>query len=247
MPIISPEAGHLTVLNLFKTDSRDRVDTLVTEMKKIVDVAAYPGWISSTVHRGEQNPGTLNFIQWRGMDDLESRYKDSEFKHHTVPVFREITTYVRLMQNEVEFTRRHPELGDATEVSPERDDYTVVEILGVKPAQQSALIKTLGSAHDFLVDVPGYRSQSVLRGIRSRNLDGGEGTLATVGTDNDFVIVYSQWADKKAYDAHRNQDEADWSAARGAFQSKQYSLITSIDWNSYRAVHTRSAEQPVAV
>ncbi|MEU8702826.1 antibiotic biosynthesis monooxygenase [Streptomyces sp. NPDC048680] len=246
MPFISPEAGHLTVLNLFKTASRDRVDTLVDEMKKIVDVAAYPGWISSTVHRGRQNPGTANFIQWRGMDDLESRYNDSEFKHHTVPVFREITTYVRLMQTEVALSQRHPEYGDVTEVSPERDDYTVIEILGVKPNQQGTLVDTLGAAHEWLVDVPGYRSQSIMRGIRSRNLDGGEGTLATVGTDQDFVVVYSQWEGKVFYDSFRNQPEAQWIRARDAYQEKRYALTTSADWNGYRAVHTRSAEQPVA-
>ncbi|MCX4993230.1 MULTISPECIES: antibiotic biosynthesis monooxygenase [unclassified Streptomyces] len=247
MPFINPEDGHLTVLNLFKTDTRARVDTLVKEMKAIVDTAAFPGWISSTVHRGEQNPGTANFIQWRGMQDLETRYNDSEFKHHTVPVFREITTFVRLMQTEVDSSRRHPALGGVTEVSPGRDDYTVIEILGVDPAEQGALTATLGQAHSWLVDVPGYRSQSVLRGIRSRNLEGGEGTLATVGADNDFVVVYSQWDGKDSYDAFRTQTDAQWSSARRGFQDRRNSLITSADWNSYRAVHTRSAEQPVTV
>jgi len=247
MPFINPEDGHLTVLNLFKTDTRARVDTLVKEMKAIVDTAAFPGWISSTVHRGEQNPGTANFIQWRGMQDLETRYNDSEFKHHTVPVFREITTFVRLMQTEVDSSRRHPALGGVTEVSPGRDDYTVIEILGVDPAEQGALTATLAGAHSWLVDVPGYRSQSVLRGIRSRNLEGGEGTLATVGADNDFVVVYSQWDGKDSYDAFRTQADAQWSSARRGLQDRRNSLITSADWNSYRAVHTRSAEQPATV
>lgn len=246
MPFINPEDGYLTVLNLFKTDTRARVDTLVTEMKAIVDTAAFPGWISSTVHRGEQTPGTANFIQWRGMEDLESRYKDSEFKHHTVPVFREITSFVRLMQTEVELSRRHPALGDVTEVSPERDDYTVIEILDVDPADQGALVATLGTAHSWLVDVPGYRSQSVLRGIRSRNLEGGGGNLATVGTDHDFVVVYSQWADKESYDAFRSSAEGERSPARRAFEDKRNALTKSVDWNGYRAVHSRSAPQPVA-
>ncbi|MEV6840662.1 antibiotic biosynthesis monooxygenase [Streptomyces sp. NPDC051133] len=247
MPFINPEAGHLTVLNLFKTDTRPRVDTLVKEMSKIVDTAAFPGWISSTVHRGEEKPGTLNFIQWRGMQDLESRYNDSEFKHHTVPVFREITTYVRLMQTEVESSLRHPALGDVTEVSPARDDYTVIEVLGVDPAEQGALVAAQATAHDWLVDVPGYRSQTVLRGIRSRNLEGGDRTLATVGADRDFVVVYSQWDGKEAYDAFRTQDESEWAAVRRTFQDKRNSLTTSADWNSYRAVHTRSATEPAAV
>ncbi|MGH3434041.1 MAG: antibiotic biosynthesis monooxygenase family protein [Thermocrispum sp.] len=246
MPFINPDDGYLTVLNMFKTDSWDRVDTLVTEMSKIVDVADYPGWISSTVHRGEEKPGTLNFIQWRGMQDLQTRYAGDEFKHHTIPVFHEITTYVRLMQTEMESSRRHPSLGDATEVSPQRADYTVVEILEVDPTDQSELVDALVAAHEWLADVPGYRSQSVLRGIRSRNLGGGDGTLVTVGSENDFVVVYTQWDGKESYDAFRNQPDGGQSAARRSTAEKRNSLATSVDWNGYRAVHTRSAPQSAA-
>jgi heme-degrading monooxygenase HmoA len=245
MPFIDPENGYLTVLNLFKTDLPNRVDRLVTEMKKIVDVADYPGWISSTVHRGEERFGTANFIQWRGMEDLETRYAGGEFKHHTIPVFHEMTTFVRLMQNEVELSQRHPALGDVTEIAPDRDDYTVIEILGVSPTHQTDLITTLGAAHEWLVDVPGYRSQSVLRGIRSRNLGAGDGNLSTVGSDNDFVVVYSQWDSRDSYDAFRTLPADERSAARRKNQDRRNSLTTAVDWNTYRVVHTRSASQPV--
>jgi heme-degrading monooxygenase HmoA len=247
MPRIDPEDGYLTVLNLFKTDSRDKVDTLVKEMSAIVDTADFPGWISSTVHRGEEKPGTANFIQWRGMDDLESRYQDSEFKHHTVPVFREITSYVRLMQTEVAFSQRHPAEGGVTDVSPERDDYTVIEILGVEPSDQRDLVDTWGTAQSWLVDVLGYRSHSVLRGIRSRNLDGGQGALARVGSEHDFVVIYSQWNGKASYDAFRAMPADQRSAARTKCEAKSATLMTEYDWNGYRAVHTRSASEPVAV
>ncbi|SMD25736.1 antibiotic biosynthesis monooxygenase family protein [Kibdelosporangium aridum] len=247
MPFINPENGYLTVINLFKTDLSQRVDRLVTEMKKIVDIADYPGWISSTVHRGQEKFGTANFIQWRGMDDLETRYAGSEFKHHTIPVFHEMTTFVRLMQTEVELGQRHPSLGDVTEISPNRDDYTVIEILGVQPSNQTELISTLGAAHEWLVDVPGYRSQSVMRGIRSRNLGAGDGTLATVGADNDFVVVYSQWDSKESFDAYRTLAADKQHAARRKNQDKRNSLTTVTDWNTYRVVHTRSAAEPVRV
>lgn len=247
MPFINPENGYLTVINLFKTDTSPRLDRLVNEMKAIVNTAAFPGWISSTVHRGQQRMGTANFIQWRGRQDLESRYQEDEFKHRTVPVFTEITTFVRLMQNEVETSQRHPSLGDVTEVSPDRDDYTVIEILGVEPRDQNALIATLGEQHKWLVDTPGYRSQSVLRGIRSRGPEGsgGSGNLTAIGTDNDFVVVYSQWDGKGSYDAFLNTPEDQQPAARRQTETKRSSLITAADWNSYRVVHTRSAEQPV--
>jgi len=246
MPFIDPEDGYLTVINLFKTDAPERVDRLVREMRAIVDTAAFPGWISSTVHRGEAKMGTANFIQWRGKQDLESRYEEDEFKHRTVPVFHEITTFIRLMQTEVELSRRHPALGGATEISPDRDDYTVIEILGVEPADQDELIAVLGRSHDWLVDVPGYRSQSVLRGIRSRGPENNGFGLAPIGTDNDFVVVYSQWADRSSYDAFRASAQEEWPAARRRDTEKRNSLTTASDWNGYRVVHSRSASQPTA-
>ena len=245
MPFINPENGYLTVINLFKTDTPERVDRLVSEMRAIVDTAAFPGWISSTVHRGQEKLGTANFIQWGGKQDLESRYAGDEFKHRTVPVFREITTFVRLMQTEVELSQRHPALGDVTEISPNRDDYTVIELLGVAPADQNDLIAALGAAHEWLVDVPGYRSQSVLRGVRSRGPEGSGGDLTAIGTDNDFVVVYSQWDGKEPYDAFRTLAEDKQPAARRKTQDKRNSLTTATDWNTYRVVHTRSASQPV--
>ena len=246
MPFINPEDGYLTVINLFKADTSQRVDRLINEMRAVVDTAAFPGWISSTVHRGQDKLGTANFIQWRGKQNLNSRYAGGEFKHRTVPVFREITTFIRLMQTEVELSQRHPAQGDVTEISPSRGDHTVIEILGVEPADQDNLIGVLGAAHDWLVDVPGYRSQSVLRGIRSSAPEGSRGDLTAIGRDNDFVVVYSQWDSKQSFDAFRALAEDEQPAARRKTQDKLNSLTTDADWNSYRVVHTRSAPQPAA-
>lgn len=244
MPFIDPENGYLTVINLFETDTAERVDLLVNEMRAIVDTAAFPGWISSTVHRGQDKMGTANFIQWRGKQDLESRYAGDEFKHRTVPVFQQVTTFMRLMQTEVELSQRHPAQGEATEISPNRDDYTVIEIIGVEPANQADLIAVLGAAHDWLTDVPGYRSQSVLRGIRSRGPAGsGVGDLTAIGTDNDFVVVYSQWDGKESYDAYRALAADSKPVARLQTEHKRGSLTTAVSQNTYRVVHTRSAPQ----
>ncbi|SRR5712691_8232760 len=242
MPFIDPANGYLTVINLFETDTPEHVDQLVSEMRTIVDAAAYPGWISSTVHRGQEKFGTANFIQWRGKQDLESRYSGDEFKHHTVPVFRQVTTFMRLMQTEVELSQRHRAQGAATEISPQRDDFTVIEILGVEPASQDELIAVLGGAHDWLVDVPGYRSQSVLRGIASRGPQGSD-ALTAIGTDNDFVVVYSQWDGQESYEAYRALAEDDKPAARRKTEDQRNSLTTAASQNTYRVVHTRSAPE----
>ncbi|HEX4833753.1 MAG TPA: hypothetical protein VH478_21970 [Trebonia sp.] len=246
MPFINPENGYLTVINLFKTDQLERVDRLVGEMSRIVDAADYPGWLSSTVHRGIAKHGTLNFIQWRGRDDLGTRYQGSEFKHHTIPVFNQISTYMRLMQTEVEIAQRHPSQGEATEISPTRDDYTVVEILGVAPGRQGDLVASLGAAHDWLLEVPGYRSQSIMRGIRSRRPQRESGDLNTIGADNDFVVRYSQWDSPEAFGAFQALPEDQHSTGRRESARRRLALVTETDWNGYRVVHTRSAQQPAA-
>jgi heme-degrading monooxygenase HmoA len=247
MAFISPEDGYLTVINLFKTDTVEKREHLVEEMRSVVDTADFPGWVSSTVHRGQDNPGTLNFIQWRGAADLEARYAGDMFKHRTVPVFLEIATYSRLMQTEVVLSQRHPLLGDVTEISPGRDDYTVVEVLDVAPENQGGLIDAVESAHEWLVDMPGYRSQSVLRGVRARGPEAdGQGSLKALGADNSFVVVYSQWDSKESYDAFRRQPDDEQPTARRKTEGKRYALSVSSDWNTYRVAHSRSASQPVA-
>jgi heme-degrading monooxygenase HmoA len=228
MPIIS--ADHLTVLNLFTTDTPDKQDHLIGAMRDVVDNAAYPGWISSTVHSGQDKLGTANFIQWRSGEDLEARYAGEEFKHRTLPLFREITTSIKLLQTEVSSSQRHPSLGEVTEIAPERGDYTVIELLGVAAENQDKLITTLSQGQTWLLDSPGYLSHTVLRGLRARGVDGA------------FVAVYSQWEDKEAYDAFVALSEADQLEQRIKTQARVNALVTWREWNTYRVVHARSAQ-----
>lgn len=240
MPFINPEDGYLTVINLFKTDTVQKRDRLLKETMEVVDSAGYPGWISSTVHRGEDSLGTLNFIQWRAVEDLQSWYAGAVFKHRDMSVFLQIMTYARLLQAEVELSQCHPDFGKAPEISPERDDYTVVEIFDVRPESQSDLIASIAESHDWLLETPGYRSQSVLRGVRARG-PRGVGDLETVGPDNSFVVVYSQWESKQIYDAFRTAPEERRSRARQAADVKRYALTSATDWNTYRVVHAGTA------
>jgi heme-degrading monooxygenase HmoA len=233
LPRISPDDHYLTVINIFFTDAREKQSSLLDEMRSIVDTAAFPGWISSTVHSGQDKAGTLNFIQWRSKADLDLRYQGEKFRHATIPLFSEISTKMWLLQTEAVFTQRHPALAE-TEVSPARDDYTVVEIYGVAEDGQHDLINALGSEQGYLVDTPGYRSHSVFRGIGSRFFEG------------PFVVVYSQWDSKDAYDTFREQPRAEQSVARGRAAAKIGFLKTSYEWNSYRPIHSRAAgESPV--
>jgi len=231
MPIISPDSGYLTVINLFATDMPDKQDRLLGAMREIVDAAAYPGWISSTVHSGVQELGTANFIQWRSGEDLEARYAGEEFRHRTLPLFIELTTWMKLLQTQVAFTQRHSSLGDTTDISPDRNDYTVIEVFGVAPEDQNDLVAALGQEQAWLLETPGYRSHSVLYGNRAQGFDG------------PFVVTYSQWADKESYDTFRSLPEDEQPGDRQKTQARLDSLSTSSEWNSYRVVHTRSAGQ----
>ncbi len=227
MPTISVE--YLTVLNLFSTDTPDKQERLLDAMRDVVDNAAYPGWVSSSVHSGRDKFGTANFIQWRSGEDLDARYAGEEFKHRTLPLFQEMTTSIKLLQTEVASTHVRPALGENTEISPERGDHTVIELFGVAPTDQDELVAVLGESYEWLQDTPGYRSRSVLRGLRAR------------GFDDAFVAVYSQWDDKKSYDDFAAARPEEQSAARRRTSARVDSLVTSKEWNSYQVVHTRSA------
>jgi heme-degrading monooxygenase HmoA len=228
MPRISAEDRNLTVLNLFATDAPEKQARLLEEMRSIVDTAAFPGWISSTVHSGQDKLGTANFIQWRSREDLQARYEGEKFKHRTVPLFGELSTWMKLLQTEVVFTQRHPSQGAVTEVSPRRDDYTVIEFFGVAEENQDDLVDTL-VAQEWLLRTPGYRSHSVLRGVGARGYDGA------------FVVTYAQWDDKESYDAFRDLPAADQPEERRKTQARLDSLVTTREWNTYRVVHSRSA------
>jgi heme-degrading monooxygenase HmoA len=229
MPTISTKDKHLTVLNLFTTDVPENQDTLIQEMSKIVNAAAYEGWMSSTVHSAVDSPGTANLIQWRSGEDLDKRYAGEEFNHRTLPVFGEITTSIRLLQNEIAYTVTHPSLGGVIEVDPKRDDYTVITVFGVAEADQAELIDALGPAQAGITDAPGFRSLAVFKGLRARGVDGS------------FVVLYSQWDSKASYDAYRDVPEAKRSATRQKAEARVRAVATSVDSNTYRVVLTRRA------
>jgi heme-degrading monooxygenase HmoA len=231
MPVISPEDRYLTVLNLFTTDTPGKQDLLLGAMREIVDAAAYPGWISSTVHGGLDKRGTANFIQWRSKHDLEIRYAGEEFRHRTVPLFTEITTSIRLLQNEVVFTQRHQSVGEVTVIAPERDDYTVIEIFGTAQESLIDLVDVLGPSQEWLLETPGYRSHTVLRGVGSMYFEG------------PFAVCYSQWDGKKSFDDFRALPATEQPVERQKTQARLDSITTFSDWNSYRVVHSRSASK----
>ncbi|MFI7386538.1 antibiotic biosynthesis monooxygenase family protein [Streptomyces sp. NPDC049813] len=229
MPTVSVDAKHLTVLNLFTTDAPEKQDSLIQEMTKIVNAATYEGWMSSTVHAGVESPGTANFIQWRSGEDLEKRYAGEEFKHRTLPVFGEITTSIRLLQNEVVWTLTSEGPNTDLTICPKRGNYTVITIYKVDASNQDELIDALGPGQAGMQDAPGFRGHIVLKGLRARGLDGS------------FVVSYQQWENKEIYDGHVALAEEKWPEGRKKAQARIDAVALDVDSNTYEVVLTRAA------
>ncbi|GIE92960.1 antibiotic biosynthesis monooxygenase family protein [Paractinoplanes rishiriensis] len=223
MPFIKAGDGYLTVFNMFTCDTPQDQDRIVDEMKDIVNNADYPGWISSTVHAGVDSPGTANYIQWRSLEDLQARYAGARYQNVTVPLFQQISTSVALLKTEVVFSQHHPDL-NRIEISPQRDDYTVIIIMDVEPRDQGALVDALGRPDEWLMTVPGYRSHALCRGI-----------------DGKFVVLYAQWDSKEHYDVFHHLPESARPADVREARAFSDTIVTRRQANTYRAVHTRSA------
>jgi len=224
VPFISPDDGYLTVFNLFDTDTRDKQDGLLDAMRDIIDNAAYPGWISSTLHSGQDRLGTANYVQWRSREELEERYAGERFKNETIPLFKSLSTSVRLIKTEVVYTQTHPSLGGAVEIGPARDDYTVITVFGVAPENQKALVDVLAHRDEHVLTLPGYRSHSILRGV-----------------DGTYVVNYAQWDDRRSYERFHTLPEDERPADARRLRAEGRSLMTSRWSNTYQVVHSRSA------
>ncbi|MEU9462582.1 antibiotic biosynthesis monooxygenase family protein [Streptomyces sp. NPDC048685] len=225
MPLISPDDGHLTVFNLFETDTVPLQEDVLDAMRDIIDNADYPGWISSTLHAGVDEPGTVNYIQWRSAADLQARYEGQKFQRRTVPLFHKLARTVRLLKTELAFTQHHPSLEGGIEISPQRDDYTVLIVLDTKPEDQRELLDTLTEPDEWIKTVPGYRSHTYFRGV-----------------DGTFVVNYAQWESKELYDAFHTLPEEKRPAGIRNGRNRARSLVTGRQANTYRVTHSRSAK-----
>jgi heme-degrading monooxygenase HmoA len=224
MPFISPDDGYLTVFNMFETETPEGQEQVLAAMREIIDNAAYPGWISSTLHAAEDRPGTGNYIQWRSLADLDARYAGAKFQQKTVPLFHRLASSVRLLRTELVHTQRHPS-SEVTEISPDRDDYTVIIIMDVRPDDQKELLETIAQPEPWLYDVPGYRSHTYFRDI-----------------EGNCIVNYAQWASRADYDAFHTMPEEQRPADVRAARAHARSLVTRRSANTYRVVHTNAAQ-----
>ncbi|MFF2142301.1 antibiotic biosynthesis monooxygenase family protein [Kitasatospora sp. NPDC058190] len=224
MPIIEPENGSLTVFNLFNTTDSEKQKILLDAMRGIIAKANYPGWRSSTLHAGVARPCAANYIQWRSIDDLKERYDGENFKHNTVPYFTDLTTSVHLLKTEV-VSVQTKDGGSLAEIGPDRDDFTVIVLMGCDPKHQSELVSMFEKPDSWMRQVPGYRSHSILRAL-----------------DGDMVVNYAQWDDAASYEAFHTMPEEQRPAHDRRMRARGKSLLTSRESNTYEVVFSRSRQ-----
>ncbi|TWP50519.1 antibiotic biosynthesis monooxygenase [Lentzea tibetensis] len=225
MAYLSVDDGYLNILNWFGTDTPYKHERIVEAMRDIVDNAhEFPGWVSSSVHSGQDVPGTANLIQMRSRDAIEARYKREKMVNVTMPAFYQWTTSFKSIKAEVVFTQTHPDLGGIVEISAERDDFTVLTLFAADPENQAQLVEALAQPDEWLKTVPGFRSHSILRGI-----------------DGTHVAMYAQWDSKESYDAFHVLPESERPAEVRERRALGQALVNSHEPHTYTVVHSRSA------
>jgi heme-degrading monooxygenase HmoA len=227
MPYISPDNGYLTLFNMFDVASTDRLRQLVAEHRKIIDSAAYPGWVSSTLHTGLDRLCTANCVQWRSARELEARYAGERYRRETAPLFGELSQTRKILRTQAVFAQQARGLAPGQiEISPARDCYTLIMVFDTRPELHGDLIASLSEPYEWLTEVPGYLSHAVFRGVDGRT-----------------VINYAQWESKELHQEFHNVPEGDRPAHVQRAQARTRELRAAVRAGAYRVVHARSADQ----
>lgn len=76
MPIISAEAGLVTLINTFMSAPEDR-ERVATALRAVGPMAAQaPGFISASIHVSLDGTRIVNYVQWRSVADVEAFIAD---------------------------------------------------------------------------------------------------------------------------------------------------------------------------
>lgn len=87
MPDISQAAGIFTLFNVF-TVAPEKQDELIRILSAATDdfVAAQPGFISTTFHKGNDGKTVVNYAQWQAESDWRAMLETEKVKAHIAEV-----------------------------------------------------------------------------------------------------------------------------------------------------------------
>ncbi|MGW1076477.1 antibiotic biosynthesis monooxygenase [Streptomyces sp. NPDC002537] len=225
MVLINPGNGHFTAIELFTTETRDDQERLVAALREGTGATDSPGWVSSTVHAGIGRPGAADFTQWSSAEEMEAHYATAARRWESQPALRGLITGATLLTGKVVSSQNASPDDERVELSPSRDDFTGIAVMGVAPENQGELIAELTRPRDEWVDLlQGYRTHSVLRGL-----------------DGTFVVNYAQWDSEDAYWGFHKVPEEQWPLDIRASRDRARAMTVSSAANTYRVVSSRSA------
>jgi quinol monooxygenase YgiN len=194
MTNISSEKDIYVLINVFTVDpdkQQQLVDTLIETTE--VWLKSLPGFISARIHKSLDRTRVVNYsyAQRNNKEAFDRLTSDPQIRArmglavqlgkpdgHFYTVERTITGPVPSGNVEGE------EKNSLTNIPPEKDLYTLINVFTVDPDKQQQLVDTLiETTEGWVKSLPGFISASI-----HKSLDGAR------------VVNYAQWKDKEAFD-----------------------------------------------
>lgn len=81
--------GVFTLINTFTVidgHQQDVIDSLVDVTKRVT--ATLPGFLSATIHRGQDGQHVANYVQWQTVEHFHAAFKHPEMQKHMADLHR---------------------------------------------------------------------------------------------------------------------------------------------------------------
>ena len=72
MPHIQPNNGVVTQITTVKVDAKNQPEVLQLMTERAKFMAAQPGFVSISLHRGADNNHIVNYVQWSSREQLKA-------------------------------------------------------------------------------------------------------------------------------------------------------------------------------
>lgn len=80
MPEISKETGVVTQITTVKFDPEHQSEALAIMTERARFMATQPGFVSISLHRGDDGSRLVNYVQWKDKESLTKAHRSREFQ-----------------------------------------------------------------------------------------------------------------------------------------------------------------------
>ncbi len=103
MPEIRKDSGIVTQITTVKVEPDKQSDVLALMTERARFMASQPGFVSVSLHRSSDGSHIVNYVQWRGREQLTAAHHNPEFRNKW-PRFGELVEDVEPCLYEVVLT-----------------------------------------------------------------------------------------------------------------------------------------------